>query len=1265
MLQLASLFQLFLQSTAKSMKNTKGTKSQKNTENGFLLVAVGAAAGGLDAMTDLLRQLPGATGLAYLYLQSENGETDDVISSQLADATSMPVQKAKSQLKMQPDHVYVIPHNKLVSLAEGIFKIRSSRAGESIPMPIDRFFSHLADQYKEMVVGILLSGDNGDGSQGMHAIKMAGGLTLAQNESAAFQSMPKNGIAEGAVDLVLSPTEIAGELEKMGHQKDVYFSAIHDLDEEAINNKDEDLVNILQLLYKSTGLDFSQYKMSTIKRRIIRRMMLFRQETLKGYAQYIRNNKSEINLLYQDLLINVTTFFRDADMCEYLKKTLLPRIAKAKSPNQPIRIWVPACSTGQETYSLAMLLMEVLGDRANTTPIQIFATDISETAISKARLGIYSKSDVHNISPRRLQRFFVKKDGTYRIVKNIRDLCVFATHNIFKDPPFSRLDLVSCCNLLIYLDNNLQKKVIATFYYSLNNSGYLVLGKSETVGSSSYLFLQQDKKLKVYLKKKDAPVKARLEMNHRVAGTDKAEAAAKRHALEKPKAEEADLEKAADRLLLKRYTPASVIVNQLLDIVQFRGSTGRFLEPSPGKASLNLLKMARPGLGFELRNIVHKAKKSGEPEKRSDLELNLQGKIHRVSVEAIPIHSDGEEQYYLVVFEELAPPAQDLQVASLRDKRIRQLEAELNALREDMRSIVEAQEAANEELQSANEEIVSSNEELQSINEELETSKEEIESSNEELITINQELQVRNEQLAEVLEYSEAIFTTTRESLLLLDKDLHVKAANNAFYKTFRTREEMVEGKLVYELDNKQWDISALHELLDVIVPRSMYSEGFEIKHTFTGVGEKVMLVNARKVVQKMHHQQLILLAIEDITEHRRAQLVLAEREAWSRRMADNAPVMIWLTGLNKLCSFCNKTLLEFRGVALEEVTGKKWTEGMHPDDVAISAQSFETAFSEKKPFVIEYRLRRYDGEYRWILARAKPDFTLEGQFTGYIGTCVDIHEQRILKQELEKHVEQRTHALLEANLDLERTNAELEQFAYVASHDLQEPLRKILTFINRMQRGHEDEFPLESKKYFDKINDASNRMIRLIDDLLNFSRIARLGKRYVKTDLNIILQNILVDLDLLIADKKNTITIDKLPVIHAIPLQMTQLFYNLLTNALKFIVPDRGSEVHISSRLMTKEERVAQKLSGEFEIYYDITVQDNGIGFKQEYAEQIFTIFQRLHDRSQYSGTGIGLALCRKIVTNHNGKIFAEGRENEGATFHILLPAKQETSFL
>ena len=770
-------------------------------------------------------------------------------------------------------------------------------------------------------------------------------------------------------------------------KKDSYYGALQELTGEHISNKDEDLVGVLQMVHRVVGVDFSQYKLNTVKRRIIRRMVLHKLQTLQEYMQLLRSNVSEVHQLFNDLLINVTTFFRDPELSEYMKSHLLPELIKVKRHNEPIRIWVPACSTGQEVYSLAILLIEALGEQFTHLPIQIFATDLSEPAISKARIGVYNKGEVEDVSPKRLQRFFTKQDGSYRIIKSVRDLCVFATHNIAKDPPFSRLDIISCCNLLIYIDNQLQRKIISTFHYSLNNNGYLLLGKSETVGASAMLFTQLDKRIKVYIKKKDSSAKASFDMSYHAVDASKA-SHEKHKPIQKSRSSENDLEKAADTLLLKRFTPASVIINRELEILQFRGSTGVFLEPTPGKASLNLLKMARPGLGFELRNAVHKAIKSGETVKKSGIEINQNGKILHINIEVLPLKIEADEPYFLVAFDE-APVPPETEITSIKDKRVKQLEGELSALKDDMRTIVEAQEAAVEELQSANEEIVSSNEELQSINEELETSKEEVESSNEELITINQELQLRNEQLTETQDYAGSVFSTIRESLVILDKSLRVKTANFVFYKTFNLREDHTEGRVLYDLNHRQWDIPKLRELLEDILPQNNSINGYEIVHNFSGIGEKILVLNARRITQKIQGEQLVLLAIEDISEHRRAQQIIASRETWFKNLADNAPVMIWVTDKDKKGSFFNKAWLEFRSDTLEEALRKGWTDGIHPEDLQRTLDIFNESFAEKLPFELKYRVQHHNEEYVWLHNRAKPNFSPEGQFLGYIGSCV------------------------------------------------------------------------------------------------------------------------------------------------------------------------------------------------------------------------------------------------------------------------------------
>jgi two-component system CheB/CheR fusion protein len=967
-------------------------KPASNQDKNFPIVGIGGSTGADEAVMELAGNLSSGTGMAYIYLQHNGPDNNPKLTSLLAERSKLPVLEAEEDLAIEPDFFYVIPPAKEMQVLDGHFKAAPKTLQDSDYMPVNRFFNALGEQYKEYSIGIILSGTDNDGAFGIKVIKMVGGLTFAQDATARFQSMPRAAIAEGAIDLVLSPKEIAEELISLSGKKEVYFKTIQDLDGSSISDKDEDLKAILQLIQKTVQVDFTQYKMNTVKRRIIRRVLLHKLDSLKEYLHLLRGNNAEVRNLFNDLLINVTTFFRDPGLSEYLKLNLIPEIIRGKKMNEPIRIWVPACATGQEVYSLAMLLVEVLEELFIHLPIQIFATDLSEIAITKARQGIYNKGEIQDVPARRLQRYFTRMDdGNYLIVKSIRDLCVFAVHNIAKDPPFSRLDIISCCNLLIYIDNPLQKKIISTFHYALNPSGYLVLGKSETVGSSEHQFVQLDKKIKIFIKSSDTSARPQLEIPQQPSKEEVPVEQKKRSTPKQIKSDEKDLGKAVDNLLLKHFTPASVIIDHNMNIVQFRGSTGLFLEPTPGKASLNLLKMARPGLAFELRTAVHKAIKTGQAIKKERLEINQNGKIMNITIEVLPVKSELEDSFFLIAFEESHHPAAE-ELATIKDTRVTQLEAELSSLRDDMRSIVESQEATVEELQSANEEIVSSNEELQSINEELETSKEEVESSNEELITINQELQMRNEQLSESQVYADAVFSTIRESLVILDRNMRVKSANFMFYKTFNLREEHAEGRYFFDLNQKQWDIPGLRDVLTELLPDQNHIYGYEVVHQFPGIGEKTLVINARRLLQRFG-EPIMLLAIEDITEHRRAQKMIIDRELWFRNLADNAPVMIWVTDKDKKGTFFNKAWLEFRSDTLEEALEKGWTDGMHPEDLPRMEKKFEKSFLNKLPFESKYRVLHHNNEYIWLHNKARPNFSPEGQFMGFIGSCVVIND--------------------------------------------------------------------------------------------------------------------------------------------------------------------------------------------------------------------------------------------------------------------------------
>ena len=1240
------------------MKSNNPSESLPQGSKEFSVVAIGAAAGGSDAVCELLASLAPETRAAYIYLQHGQKEDTAELVARFRAVTDMPVEEARDAVPILPACMYVVQPETEMVVSDGLLLVNRNAPRQRERRLIDKLFGSLAKSWKGGVIGIVLCGDGDDGAGGLKAIKIAGGITITQDETAIADSMPRAAITAGVVDLVMSPTEIGQELSKITQQEDV-FEEIQ-IGTNTVSDNDEQLQSIIQLLKKATGIDFTHYKMSTIKRRIIRRMLLYKLNDLRSYYEYLKRHVSEITVLYHDLLINVTCFFRDGDSMEYLRKAILPQLLKSKSSEDQIRIWIPACSTGEEAYSLAIILTELQEESGSKVPIQIFGTDLSEVAISKARLGVYSAADLADIPEMRLSKFFMRaENNNYRVDKRIRDLCVFAQHNVLKDPPFSRLDLVSCCNFYIYLENVLQQKCTALFYYALNPNGYLVLGKSETISSNGLqLFTQVEKRFKVYRKKPGASPKIMAEVNYRLPAPESKESVERKKTTADQQPELTGLEKTVDEVLYAKYVPAAVVINQEMEILQFRGTTSLFLEPARGKASFNLMKMARPGLTFDLRNCIHKAQTTHGPIRKTGILFKIKDREHEVAIEVTPLVSNVDDGLLLIVFEEQHKQGIAEQADFSKEEAVRKLQEELDTVRNDMQAIIDEHEANKEELQSANEEIISSNEELQSINEELETSKEEVESSNEELTAINAELQMSNEQLLESQEYAEAIFATIREGVVVLNADFRVKMANAAFYRAFHTKAEDTEGRLFYAIGEGQWNKPDIKDLINKILLHDQQFDGYEMQYHIPGVGSRMMLVNGRKVVQKANKQELMLLAFEDITDRKRAEVMKAEREEWFRNMANNAPVMIWTAAPDGLRNFFNVTWLGYTGRSMEQEMADGWIHDVLPADKEMFLSIYNRAFEDKKPFSIDYRLRRYDGEYRWVKAIGRPTFSPDEQFTGFVGICTEIHDAKVAQAELEKMVSRRTFDLQQVNRELKKSNSELQQFAYVASHDLQEPLRKIMIFSDRLTTGEES--PEMRRGYIEKIADSAQRMSQLIHDLLDFSRATRTVDRFTSTNLSAILQSVLANFDLQIKEKNAIVVTGELPVIDAIPLQMEQLFHNLVSNALKFSKEKTQPVIKVSSRRLHRDEIGGIEGLDRLAEYVEIVVEDNGIGFSNEYAEQIFVLFQRLNARHEYPGTGIGLALCKKIVENHGGRIFASSIELVHTEFRVVLPVEQ-----
>src|SRR5579872_2694198 len=1009
----------------------------------FPIVGIGGSAGGLDAFTRLLQALPNNTGMAFIFIQHLDPHHTSHLPEILAKATSMPVRNVEDGISIYPNEVYVIPPGTTMVLEDGVLRLAPRTPG--LHLPVDAFFESLARVQGSRAIGIILSGSASDGSQGVRAIKEECGITFAQDEaSAQHLGMPRNAISTGAIDYSLTPEEIARELTSLSNHPYVQPQPTEP-HAEILPEGDGELRKVFRILRTRTNVDFSHYKVNTIRRRIGRRMMIRRIRTLAEYANALEKEPEEARELYRDLLISFTNFFRDVPVFDALA-VLLKEILTSRKSTEPFRVWVPGCATGEEVYSLAICLKELTNALELDTPLQLFGTDISDLALDRARAATYADLITQDVSQERLRRFFVHVDRGYQVSKSIRESCIFARQDITSDPPFGHMDLISCRNLLIYLDSVLQARVLPVFHYSLNDSGLLLLGSAESIGAASDLFLVIDKHNRIYGRK---PAPLRLTLNLTPNFTAAAEP-------EMPKAHITvhglDLQKKADLILQNKYSPPAVVIDADLQILHFRGRTGLYLEPTPGQATLHLLHMARESLVRPLRRLLDAAAARNISVREEGIVTEYQGNRREIAIEVTPISGAAlKERYFIVAFQETtglterpgppvvaAPPLDATSDATTLEATNRDLERQILELREQLRNANEDHEAHVEELRASNEEVRSANEELQSTNEELSTTKEELQSANEELTTPNEELQTRNQELnvansdfsnlltavnlpflmldnqlrlrkfsaaaekildvrafdvghaitrlsgnidisgliasvqnvsetlrseekeiqdqtghwysvsirpyrtadnhidgaiiiffdVDVLkrtlraaekarDYAESLIETVREPLVVLDADLRVERATEAFYETFHVSRSDTEGRLLYDLGNGQWNLPRLRELLGEALFGDKSFQDFEIEHTFPHIGRRRMLLNAKRISPYGERSRSILLAIEDVTE------LHAQAEARYQRMFETAKVgMLICDAETEKIRDVNPFMLELLGYQRERVVG-------------------------------------------------------------------------------------------------------------------------------------------------------------------------------------------------------------------------------------------------------------------------------------------------------------------------------------------------------
>ncbi|MEH2148893.1 chemotaxis protein CheB [Nostoc sp.] len=1224
-------------------------EQQDIADASFPIVGIAASAGGLEAFTQLLQYLLPDTGMAFVLIQHLDPNHKSLLSEILARTTQMPVSEVQDGVTIEPNKVYVIPPNTKMMLSNGVLQLTPRERVQGKYMPADAFFTSLAADRGNKAIAVILSGTDGDGALGLKAIKAAGGVTFAQCEDTAkFDSMPNTAVATGNVDFVLPPRKIAEELANL--TRNLLISDSQSL--LAVENLPEvvdALGTIIVLLRSQTGVDFSHYKPNTLDRRIQRRMLLYKLEKLEDYAKYLQQNPGEVKALYEEILIHVTYFFRDSEAFEVLKERVFPTITKNKSLEVPIRIWVAGCSTGEEVYSLAISLLEFLSDKITPPSIQIFATDISEIAIDKARAGIYAENQMVEVSPERRRRFFnAIEGGRYQINKVVRELCVFARQDLSKDPPFSNLDLVSCRNVLIYLDETLQKRILPIFHYSLNPTGFLLLGTSESTGKYSELFTLVDKKYKIYAKKLTAnrPILSFVTSNYPLAK------------VEEPKpnnenpSEKFDLDRKTDQLILNRYAPVGVVINNKMEVLQLRGEIDLYLKLVPGKASLNLFKMVRQGLLLELRAAIYQAQRQKNLVKKQGLGIE-EGDLSRiVNLEVIPFNSAAnEELYFLVLFEEAPPVVNNFNPVNPEIQEQPYLEQEIVRLRQELananleraatqeylQAVIQEQEHINQDLKVANEEILSSNEELQSTNEELETAKEEIQATNEELNTTNEELRSRNQELHQVNNDLTNLLASINIPILILTSDLRVRRFTPMAQRLFnliptdagRPLSDIRANLNIPDLE------SLILEVLDTLSIKEL-----EVQ-TFGGHWYNLRIRPYRTTENQIDGIVLVLIDIDGLKRYAES---LEQARNYSEAIVETVQVPLIVLDSDLRVNKANRSFYEtFQLLPAEttqslifELGNGQWNlRGLQPllEDILVNDTSIQN-------LEIEHRFERI-GEKTMLLNGWK--IIQQGEAQRILLAIEDISDRKQFELERSELLAQEQSARQEAQI----ANRAKDEFLSNLSHELRNPLNTILGWAQLFRTRNLDSSAVA--RAWEVVERSAKVQAKLIDDMLDVARITS-GKLYLNTrliDLVSVVDAAIKSIQFSAEAKSIQIVsqLNSATVVGDFD-RLQQVLWNIFSNAIKFTPADGRVGVILEA----------------VDTHAQIQISDTGIGIQADLLPYIFDRFRQGNSSTSKTsqGLGLGLSIARHLVELHGGTIQAQSPgEGRGTTIVIRLPLR------